>query len=73
LPPSRPLPRTRRLPFSGGQCDVVEVEANDLADAQPGVEGQQRHDGVAGAAAVFGRAQVAHDLTLRQGLGRSTG
>jgi hypothetical protein len=56
-----------------GNVSLVQVEADDLADAQPGVEGQQRDHGVASAGAVFDRAQVVQDLAVGQGLGRSAG
>lgn len=45
--------------LAGRQGDIVDVEADDLADAQAGVEGQQRDDGVAGAAVVLNRAGTA--------------
>jgi len=44
--------------FACRQRDVGEVETDDLPDPQPGVEGQQRDDGIAGRPAVLHRPQV---------------
>jgi len=48
--------------FAGREGHVGDVQADDLTDAQPGVEGQQCHHDVPGGTAVLHRPQIPGDV-----------
>jgi len=56
-------------PLACGEADVVDVEADDLADAGPGVERDEREGLVARRGAAVDGSQVAQLVFLAEGAG----
>ncbi len=55
--------------LAGGDADVVDVEGDDLADAGPGVERDERERLVAGRGTALDGSQVAQLVFLGEGTG----